>query len=403
VVDLACNTTGADIYYTTNGSTPGVSSPVFNPALGITIYGNTTVKAVAVKPGLGDSVMLIEEYIVADICAFWEDDVSDTVSTSDWALDPGQYSVAYGNGRWIAAGPGANGAYSDDGVTWTALNDGWTTIFGSETINSVASGSNNRWVAVGSNGKGAYSTNNGESWNAINSWSGIFGTETINSVAWGDGYWVAVGSSGQGAYSSGDLAAWTAITGAGWTSAFSNGANDINSVAYGNGRWIAAGSGGKGASSTNNGQTWNAINSWSGTFNTESINSVASGEGYWVAAGSSGRGAYSGDGATWTAIAGVGWTNTFNAGSINSVAWGNNHWVAVGSNGTGGKGAYSTDGQTWNAITWVDGSDYATIQTNTTANTYGTEINSAAYGGGRWLAAWTDASSSGVTWTKATN
>ncbi|MDR1929795.1 MAG: chitobiase/beta-hexosaminidase C-terminal domain-containing protein, partial [Treponema sp.] len=31
VVDLACNTTGADIYYTTNGSTPGVSSPVFNP------------------------------------------------------------------------------------------------------------------------------------------------------------------------------------------------------------------------------------------------------------------------------------------------------------------------------------------------------------------------------------
>lgn len=52
-VTIACSTDGADIYYTTNGSTPTTSSTKYTAAFDIT--SNCTVKAIAVKSGWTNS------------------------------------------------------------------------------------------------------------------------------------------------------------------------------------------------------------------------------------------------------------------------------------------------------------------------------------------------------------
>lgn len=52
-VSISCSTTGATIYYTTNGSTPTTGSAVYSTPL--TVSSTTTVKALATKSGLSDS------------------------------------------------------------------------------------------------------------------------------------------------------------------------------------------------------------------------------------------------------------------------------------------------------------------------------------------------------------
>lgn len=54
-VTLACATAGADIHYTTDGSTPTTSSPVYSSAISVT--DTTTLKAIAVKTGMTNSAI----------------------------------------------------------------------------------------------------------------------------------------------------------------------------------------------------------------------------------------------------------------------------------------------------------------------------------------------------------
>lgn len=54
VVTLACATSGAEIYYTANGSTPTASSARYNVAM--TVASNMTIKAVAIKNGKSSAV-----------------------------------------------------------------------------------------------------------------------------------------------------------------------------------------------------------------------------------------------------------------------------------------------------------------------------------------------------------
>ncbi|MCL1931106.1 MAG: chitobiase/beta-hexosaminidase C-terminal domain-containing protein [Treponema sp.] len=61
-VTLSCATSGASIYYTTNGSTPTTSSTRYTKA--ISISKNTTLKAIAVKSGMSNSDILIAAYII---------------------------------------------------------------------------------------------------------------------------------------------------------------------------------------------------------------------------------------------------------------------------------------------------------------------------------------------------
>lgn len=60
-VELSCATTGATIYYTTDGSAPTAESTAYTDA-GITLSATTTIKAIAVKAGMYDSAVFSGTY-----------------------------------------------------------------------------------------------------------------------------------------------------------------------------------------------------------------------------------------------------------------------------------------------------------------------------------------------------
>ena len=63
-VTLSCETSGAAIYYTTDGSTPSTGSTLYTGAL--TINDPVTIKAIAVKTGMNDSAVMSVDYTMAD-------------------------------------------------------------------------------------------------------------------------------------------------------------------------------------------------------------------------------------------------------------------------------------------------------------------------------------------------
>jgi hypothetical protein len=221
-------------------------------------------------------------------------------------------AIAYGGGKYVAVSDDSNIAYSEDGITWTAIppgKDEGTTRFGS---------SNN-----------------------------------VQGIAWGNGRFVAVGFSGIAAYSD-DGVTWTnvqiPILGT------SNGC--IYGIAYGNGKFVAVGyteiyKRGAIAYSTD-GITFTYVPQLPGEFGKFIIKAVAYGSGKFVAGDNYGRMAYSADGITWTEVTdnsawlvNNGWEPPYNTASINSIAYGNNMFVATGNHI---KLVTSADGVTWTII-----------------------------------------------------
>ncbi len=245
-------------------------------------------------------------------------------------------AVAFGADKFIAVNNYGKGAFSTDGITWTVI-ENTTFVEGRDAINSVTYGAG-KFVMAGVNtgdiyhysGKGAYSTD-GITWTAIDDMK--FSDSTINAVTYGGGKFVAAGDFGKGAYST-DGITWTAI------GDMKFGDSAITSVAYGNGKFVAVGwlqgvssQEAKGAYSTD-GITWTGMTIGNITFNGGSLTSVAYGNGKFVAVGMAGKGAYSTDGITWTVIGDM----KFSDRPISAVTYGADKFVAVGWDA---KGAYS--------------------------------------------------------------
>jgi hypothetical protein len=66
------------------------------------------------------------------------------------------YSIAYGDGKFVAGGTRGKVAYSTDGATWTAVAN--STFSDTADINDIAYGGG-KFVAVGDNGEIAYFNN----------------------------------------------------------------------------------------------------------------------------------------------------------------------------------------------------------------------------------------------------
>ena len=294
------------------------------------------------------------------------------------------YSICYGNGKFVAVGSDGNGngkgAYSTDGINWTAISD--IVNDGYFSINSICYG-NGKFVVVSSTGKGAYSTDginwtsisdikidyegtyinysvhyvndrfmifadeahasysrDGISWTSIN--MGLTTNDDLRSVSYGNGKYVAI------AKAPNDEVWLYSTNGINWTSdhadIFQRSSADI-SMCYADGKFVAVGGGVIGGqpsiSYSTDGINWTYANveefSDSGGFN-----SICYGNGMFVAgAGSVMRGtpdyfgAYSTDGVNWTIISDM----KINVDDIYSICYGNGMFVAVGSDG---KGAYCT-------------------------------------------------------------
>ena len=122
-VEISCATSGATVYYTTNGSAPTTASTKYTGA--ITVSSTTTIKAIAVKDGYyADSNVAVATYTILE---------KDVVATP--VISPAGGEVEEGATVTIScATDGAAIYYTTDGTTPTASSAKYT---GAITVNSA--------------------------------------------------------------------------------------------------------------------------------------------------------------------------------------------------------------------------------------------------------------------------
>lgn len=125
-VTIACTTPDAQIFYTTDGSTPTSSSQVYSGAISVTY--TTTIKAMAVKSGYSNSAVVSNTYTITKVSA-------PTISPAGGMFTSNQ-SVTLS-----CTTPSATIKYTTDGTTPTSNSTTYSApinITSTKTINAIA-------------------------------------------------------------------------------------------------------------------------------------------------------------------------------------------------------------------------------------------------------------------------
>jgi hypothetical protein len=280
-------------------------------------------------------------------------------------------TIAYGNGKWLAAGEGSV-------VNVWNYSNAWSTIVGNCNIlvNSL-SYNNNQWLAVGSNS--IMVSYDGYSW--LN--TATFTPAVFNTVAYNSTFWLA------GGYSACNIGSiQLSADGFNWY-AHSTIIPRVNSIAYASNLWVAVGSPGSTIQTSYDGSNWTPQTS---IF--QQGNTVTYGNGFWLAGGfdpsfSANSIQTSADGSNWTSR-----SNQLKV--VNSIAYNAGRSVAVGINAS----------TLFNAIeTSTDGINWQSVSTNIAVG------QTVAYGNNRWIAGGYTLTSSpiieysldGIIWTSNIN
>ena len=140
-VTISSSTSGANFYYTTDGSTAPACSGTGTSGSTVTISAAMTIQAIACKSGLTGSSLASAAYTV-DLGTFTS---ASAAEVNQW------YSVTYGNGLFVAvAFDGTNRVMtSPDGTTWTAraaaeANNWLSVTYGNGLFVAVAVSGTNR-------------------------------------------------------------------------------------------------------------------------------------------------------------------------------------------------------------------------------------------------------------------
>ena len=157
------------------------------------------------------------------------------------------YTIAYGNGQWVAGGgnpTGVNGntiIRSTDGLTWTSASNSTTFFYSDKGICNIVAYNNGIWLAGGSGNVSSTLiwSNDGNIWNdiAFNTSGGktLF-TTNCSGIAYNNNTWVAVGNGTNSIAYSSDGKTWTESTSG--NNIFPSGATGIT---WNNNNWIAVG------------------------------------------------------------------------------------------------------------------------------------------------------------------
>ena len=127
-VTMTTVTPGASIYYTTDGSTPSVSSTLYNGT--ITVGVSSTIKAIAIKNNMGNSTVATESYTI-----------SPPIVAPIFTPSPGVYNSAQ-NVAMTTSVSGASIRFTTDGTTPSetagTVYSSPVTISGNTTLKAIA-------------------------------------------------------------------------------------------------------------------------------------------------------------------------------------------------------------------------------------------------------------------------
>lgn len=134
-VTLACATSGATIYYTTDGSDPTTSSTVYNGAIALNGEGTTTIKAIAVKDG-NSSAVAEATYTIAYDHYYVRGNNTDFFGNDSWNTNANEMMTT-----------------DDTNYTWTS---GQATLSANEVVEFKVVKNGNEWI--GDNGNNVVCT-----------------------------------------------------------------------------------------------------------------------------------------------------------------------------------------------------------------------------------------------------